>query len=305
MPSIAVIGSINRDIVARVPHIPAPGETVLGSGSSQHPGGKGANQAVAAARLRAGAGVAVRMIGRIGRDGFGADMQAFLAGEGIDVAGVTTSDMAGTGIALISVDNRGENAIAVVSGANHDWPGGLPDIAVSTRDIVVCQLEIPVDLVRATFRMARSARATTILNPAPYQPMPSALLADTDVLVLNEIELAQMLGRDVASVTSKDGLIQSARDVLALGPAAVIVTLGASGALLVERGGRAERIVGESVRAVDTTGAGDCFVGALAAELSREGDLLAAAHFANRAAAISVTRPGAASSIPMRAELGV
>lgn len=303
MPSITVIGSINRDIVARVPHMPAPGETVLGSGSAQHPGGKGANQAVAAARLRVDAAVAVRMIGRIGRDGFGAEMVAFLSAEGIDVSGVTVSDTAGTGIALITVDDRGENAIAVISGANIDWPDGIPALSFEARDVLVCQLEIPLDVVTVAVARAKAARATTILNPAPFQALPAVLLANTDVLVLNAIELGQMLRRDHVAMAETKQLVTAARDVLALGPGSVIVTLGASGVLLVEASGRAERIPGRPVQAVDTTGAGDCFVGALAAALVRDDDLLAAAHFANRAAAVSVTRAGAASSIPRREEI--
>lgn len=304
MPSIIIIGSINRDIVARVPHIPAPGETVLGSGSAQYPGGKGANQAVAAARLRADPAVMVRMIGRVGPDAFGSEMTAFLEAEGIDVSGVTVSERSGTGIALITVDDVGENAIAVISGANSDWPSGLGALALAPRDVVVCQLEIPLAVVSAAFAAAKQAHATTILNPAPFQALPSALLANTDVLVLNEVELAQMLGRDPSAIVDTKQIVPTVRDVLALGPAAAIVTLGASGALVVEKSGRAERIPGRSVKAVDTTGAGDCFVGALAAELVRDDSRVSAAHFANRAAAVSVTRDGASSSMPHRGDVG-
>ena len=303
MPAITVVGSINRDIVAFVPHIPAPGETVLGTGSAQHPGGKGANQAVAAARLRADVATGVRMIGRVGQDAFGTEMTRFLASEGIDVSGVLALADAATGIALISVDPKGENAIAVISGANAAWTDGLPPLDLSPRDIVVCQLEIPLDIVGAAFAAAKAARATTILNPAPFRALPQDVLERTDVLVLNEVELGQMLGRDPVVMLTDRQFLPATREVLALGAGAVIVTLGAAGVLLVERGGRAERVPGQAVRAVDTTGAGDCFVGALAAALTGDDNLLAAAHFANRAAAISVTRTGAASSIPRRSEL--
>ena len=303
MPAITVVGSINKDIVAYVALHPKPGETVLGDRSAQFPGGKGANQAVAAARLRADPAMPVRMVGRIGFDAFGSEMVRFLRDEGIDVAQVKATDRAGTGIALITVDSKGENAITVVSGANMLWHEGLTELPFAARDIVVCQLEIPLAIVQAAFAQAKAAKATTILNPAPYQEMPAGILSRTDILVLNEIELGQMLGRDPEAIAFEKQTISAALDVLAKGPTAVIVTLGAAGVLLVEKEGRAERIPGRSVRAVDTTGAGDCFVGALAAELLRDDTLLAAVHFANRAAAISVTRPGAAASIPLRSEL--
>lgn len=303
MPAITVVGSINKDIVAYVARHPTPGETVLGERAAQFPGGKGANQAVAAARLRVDPETPVRMVGRIGFDAFGSEMVRFLRGEGIDVAQVKATDRAGTGIALITVDAKGENAITVVSGANMLWNEGLTELPFAARDIVVCQLEIPQAIVLAAFVQAKAAGATTILNPAPFQTIAEGILARTDILVLNEIELGQMLGRDPAEIAANKGTLPAAREVLMTGPAAVIVTLGAAGVLLVEKTGRAERIPGQAVRAIDTTGAGDCFVGALAAEVMRDVDLLAAVHFANRAAAISVTRPGAAASIPLRTEL--
>ena len=303
MPTLSVVGSINMDIVAFVARHPRPGETILGERSAQLPGGKGANQAVAAARLRADPKTVVRMVGRVGRDAFGSEMVRFLEGEGIDVAEVVATEAAGTGLALITVDARGENAITVISGANMAWLDGLPTQPFASRDIVICQLEIPLAIVEAAFVQAKVAKATTILNPAPYQSLPDAILSRTDILVLNEIELGQMLGRDAAEIADDKQTIPAAREVLAKGPGAVIVTLGAAGVLLVERGGRAERVPGHAVRAVDTTGAGDCFVGALAAQMLVNDDLLAAAHFANRAAAVSVTRAGAAASIPTRQEL--
>lgn len=303
MPAITVVGSINKDIVAYVSAHPKPGETVLGDRSAQFPGGKGTNQAVAAARLRADPATSVRMVGRIGFDAFGSEMLRFLRDEGIDVAQVKATDRAGTGIALITVDASGENAITVVSGANMLWIEGLTELPFAARDVVVCQLEIPLAIVQAAFVQAKAANATTILNPAPYHDLSEGILSRTDILVLNEIELCQMLGRELGEIASNQQTFPAAREVLAMGPTAVIVTLGAAGVLLVEKSGRAERIPGQAVRTVDTTGAGDCFVGALAAELLRDDDLFAAAHYANRAAAISVTRPGAASSIPHRLDL--
>lgn len=301
MPTAYVVGSINRDIVAYVDKIPAPGETVSGTGSAQFPGGKGSNQAVALARL-ASKGTAVAMLGSVGEDGFGRDMLAFLAGEKIDVSRVGVLPGVPTGIALINVDPRGENAIAVAPGANHAWPNGLPALDLTARDIVVCQLEVPVEITTAAFAAAKTAGAATLLNPSPMKPLPPELLRATDILVVNEIEAAALLEIRVSEIDDRR-LVPSARGLIALGPRAVVVTLGAAGVLAVEADGRATRLPAPAVRAVDTTGAGDCFVGALAAALLRDETLAAAAAFANRAAAISVTRKGAAASYPRSAEL--
>jgi ribokinase len=300
MTSIVVVGSINRDIVARVARHPAPGETVLAATAQLYPGGKGANQAVSAARLK-DAATRVRLIGRVGRDGHGAALRTFIAAEGIDTSDI--ADVAtGTGFAFITVDAAGENAITVVSGANMDWPRACPPLGLNARDVLVCQLEVPLAIVASAFEQARAAHATTILNAAPYQTLPPKLLAATDVIVVNEIELAQLLGRDVDG-SEEEGLVAAARAVIALGPRSVVVTLGAAGALALDQQGRAERIRGIAASAVDTTGAGDCFVGALAAALVDGLELAAACQFANCAAAISVTRDGAASSMPRRTEI--
>lgn len=301
MPTVHVVGSINRDIVAYVDKIPAPGETVGGSGSAQFPGGKGANQAVAAARLTP-AGSTVVMVGNVGDDSFGRDMRAFLQSEGIDDKLVATITESPTGIALITVDPKGENAIAVAPGANHAWPNGLPRMAIGARDIVVCQLEVPIAITGAAFDAAKAARAVTILNPSPIHPLPQAVLDASDILVVNEHEAAALLGVSLVDVDDRR-LVSAARNLTEIGPRAVVITLGAAGALVVEADGRAQRLPGQTVRAIDTTGAGDCFVGALAAALMRDEPLAEAAAFANRAAAISVTRKGAASSYPRLAEL--
>jgi ribokinase len=297
MPKVHVVGSINRDIVAYVDHLPRPGETVLGRLSASFPGGKGANQAVSACRL----GAPVGLTGRVGSDPLGDEMLRFLSGEGIDVAGVSRSTEA-TGIALITVDGASQNTIAVVPGANEDWPAGCPPFAPTAADIVVCQLEVPLEVVTGAFEAARAVRATTVLNPAPYRQLPDRLLHLTDLLVLNEIELSGLTGEPVEQIDDK--LLPSiVRRLIARGPKAVIVTLGRAGALVVESDRRAQRVPGRPVRAVDTTGAGDCFVGALAAALLEDQPLALAAEFANRAAALSVTREGAAASMPMRAQV--
>jgi ribokinase len=303
MPLAHVIGSINRDIVATVTRHPAPGETVLGDTVSLFPGGKGANQAVAIARL----GGQARLIGRIGFDAFGSDMVKFLRSEGVDVAFVKAVDTAATGLALITVDARSENAITVIPGANHAWTGGLGEIRAKPDDVVVCQLEIPLAIVQAAFLQAREAGAMTVLNPAPYQPLPDAILAATDILILNETELSQMAGPDAAGqpIDTTNLLVVSvaASRLVERGPKLIVVTLGAKGCLLKTRDGGHREVAGLSVRAIDTTGAGDCFVGAFVAELMQGASPENAAAFANRAASLSVTKAGAAASFPTRAEM--
>jgi ribokinase len=293
---IHVIGSINRDLVAFVDRHPVPGETMTGRRWSTFPGGKGANQAVAAACL----GATVHMHGRVGDDAFGADMRTFLTSEGIELSGVMPAS-APTGIALITVDAKSENSIVVIPGANRAWDAA-PVIALQPGDVVLAQLEIPLAIVTATFRDAQTAGATTILNPSPHEPLPKALLAATSILVLNEIELGQMAGRGV-DLTDPDAIIAAARLLIGFGPPAIVVTLGARGAIIVTRDG-ATPIPAHPVKPVDTTGAGDCFTGALAAGLLVRQTIEQAAIRAARAAALSVTREGAAASFPTSAELG-
>ena len=303
MPTAHIVGSINRDIVACVDRLPAPGETVLGSRSLMLPGGKGANQAVAVARL----GGSARMIGRIGFDAFGSELVRFLKDERVDVAFVKAVPTAATGIALITVDSRSENTIAVVPGANHAWTGGLGDLRPAAGDMVVCQLEIPVLIVQAAFLQAKEAGATTVLNPAPYQALPDRLLGATDVLILNEVELGQLLEWPDArrSLDAADFATVAARaaNLLRSGPKLLIVTLGAEGVLVVGGDGAFDHIDGRAVAAIDTTGAGDCFVGAFVAETMAGASRQDACAFANRAAAVSVTRTGAAVSFPTRDEI--
>jgi ribokinase len=292
---IQVIGSINRDIVAFVDRHPVPGETMTGRRWSTFPGGKGANQAVAAARL----GAPVHIHARIGDDAFGHDMRSFLSFEGVDLAGVTTAN-APTGIALITVDAKSENSIIVIPGANRAWDTA-PAIAIQPGDIVLAQLEIPLAIVTAAFRAAKSGGGTTILNPSPHQPLPKVLLAATDILVLNEIELGQMAGRGV-DLADPNAVIAAARLLIGFGPATIVVTLGARGAIVVTVD-QATPIPAHSVKPVDTTGAGDCFTGALAAGLLAGHPIDVAATRASKAAALSVTRDGASASFPRLADL--
>lgn len=296
MGRVLVLGSINRDLVLAVEAHPRPGETVSGSDIAEFPGGKGANQAVAAAR----AGAETRLVGATGQDGFGASMRAFLAREGIDLTRVVTVPDRPTGIAVILVDRNAENTVTVSSGANMALTeADAGAIEFRSGDLVVSQFEVPEGFIRAGFARARAAGATTLFNPAPMKALTPDLLALCDILVLNETELEAASGR--SDLVSRDAIEAAARSLGGKGRA-IIVTLGAKGCLAVHPGGILA-IPGRAVVARDTTGAGDCFVGVLAAGLADGLALEAALERANRAAAISVTRAGAATSMPTRTEL--
>jgi ribokinase len=284
---IAVVGSLNLDIVVSVPHHPAPGETVLGSDHARHPGGKGANQAVAAARQ----GASVAMVGRVGDDDAGRLLLGALVDAGVDASGVLVAEEAPSGIALITVDDEGENAIVVSPGANSRVSVSDVEAAadvLQAASVVLLQLEIPFEAVE---RAAGLASGTVILNPAPAAELPRSLLAEMDVLVPNRSELERLSGETDPATAARS-----------LHPARVIATLGSQGALVVSEDG-VEAIEGHEVKAVDTTAAGDCFCGALAAGLDRGLDLTAAARRANAAAALSTTHAGAQPSLPSSAEV--
>jgi ribokinase len=283
---IAVVGSINLDVVVGVERHPAPGETVIGGDRRELPGGKGANQAVAAARL----GAAVSLVGRVGADAAGAGLRAGLAGEGVDVGHVGEDLDAATGMALIAVDAAGENTIVVSPGANARV--GADDVAAASdvlagAAVVLLQHEVPQEAVAAAIE---AAGGTVVLNPAPAR----ALAAPVDVLVPNRGELEALAGRAGDPVALARSLA---------GARAVVVTLGAEGAVVVERE-RLERVAAPRVDAVDTTGAGDAFCGALAQALAEGAALVEAARWAVRAAAASVTRPGAQGGLPRRGDVG-
>ncbi len=296
MGRVVVFGSINRDLVVSVANHPRPGETVSGENLREFPGGKGANQAVAARR----AGAETVLVGAIGDDSFGAAMRAFLDGEALDLSALRLVAGVPTGIALIALDALGENSIIVVPGANAVLePRDTEALRMTPSDCVLAQFEVPEAFIEAGFRKARAAGARTILNPAPMKALMPSLLALTDILVLNETELEGASGR--TDLRTENEIIAAAQ-CLAGPDRAVIVTLGPRGALAVTAEGII-RIDGERVDVVDTTGAGDCFVGNLAAGLARDLTLAEAMHRAGRAAAISVTRAGAATSMPYAREL--
>jgi ribokinase len=289
---IVVVGSLNQDLVARVPRIPAPGETVLAAGHSTFAGGKGANQATAAARL----GARVAMVGRVGDDDFGHRLIAGLQSDGIDTEYVTVDPEVGSGLALINVDESGENAITVSPGANGRV--GANDITaaaelIASARVLLLQLEVPMAALAAA---VSAARGTVILNPAPAAALPPELLAEVDILIPNESELALLSSLPV----NDPAAVAAAAASLPVDD--VVVTMGAAGAMVVTRSG-ATHVGAPSVTTVDTTGAGDAFCGALAAELARGAYLEAAVRFAVRAAAVAVTRHGAQAAMPTRGEV--
>jgi ribokinase len=287
------------DLVARAARQPRAGETVLGSSYATSPGGKGANQAVAAARL----GAQVSMLGKIGADPFGAELRAFLARNGVDVRGVTTAGAVSTGVAFIVVGDAGENAIVVIPGANGQLDAGdVGGAALAPGDVVVCQFETPLVTTEALFRRARAHGARTVLNCAPALPCPRELLDLGDVLVVNETELAVLLKIEPARIASPEAAVEASRNLLTRPSQVVVTTLGASGAVAIH-GDRTLVLPGRRVQVVDTTGAGDTFVGALAARLAAGAPLDDALDHANLAAALSVQRAGAGPASPTYEEL--
>ncbi|WP_316524380.1 ribokinase [Kitasatospora brasiliensis] len=295
-PVVTVVGSVNRDLVLTVEELPRPGETVLARGFVEGVGGKGANQAVAAARL----GSRVRLIARVG-----ADAEAVLrslAAEGVDVGAVRTAPESATGIASVVVDRAGENTIVVNPGANAELSvADLPRRLVrSAGEVVLVQHEIAAEVVAATVLRAREQGAVVVLNPAPARPPAPEVLAAVDVLVPNLGELATLLGAQppVGPAGARELLARAA-----LPCRAVVVTLGADGALVVRPDAPAVHLPAPAVEAVDTVGAGDTFCGALADSLARGADLLAAAERAVRAASLAVTGLGAQCAMPTAAQL--
>ena len=289
---IVVVGSLNLDLVVRVDRLPDAGETLLALGYAEHAGGKGANQAVAAAR----AGGRVAMVGRVGRDEAGRRLRDGLAAEGIDVSEVREAE-APTGRALIEVDRAGRNRIVVVGGANLAWgPDELPSDLLRRADVVLLQREVPASVVAEAVRRS-GPQARVVLNLAPAGEVADEVLRRVDVLVVNESEAAWLTGSTVEEVAADP--FAAARTAVRRGPHDVVVTLGAAGALSAGASGET-RAAGHAVAAVDTTGAGDAFVGALAARLHEGGALADALAFGCASGAEAVLREGAQPSLPAR-----
>ena len=298
MSRVVVLGSLNMDLVVSLSHLPRSGETVIGDQLQRFPGGKGANQAVAAARL----GAEVAMVGRVGKDSFGDELLSNLEADGVAIGGVDRDPNEPTGAALILVEKGGENMIAVARGASRVV--GDVDVARATSnlkegDVLLLQLEIPLAMVVAAARRAKAAGARVILNAAPAAALEASLLSQLEVLVVNELEVEPLLGRPAADPEEAE---EAARMAVQQGARSAVVTLGAAGAVLVQ-GESIHRMKAQRVEAVDTTGAGDAFVGALAAALAAGAALVEAAELAGAAGAAAVTKPGAQASLPRPEDL--
>ena len=293
---VCVVGSINMDLIVRTPRLPAAGETLLGGPFAQHPGGKGANQAVAASRL----GADVDLIGAVGDDAFGGQMLSAIGRERVSLEYVETRLGLATGVALITVDAAGENTIVVASGANSEVsPQQVDRCAEGVRDaaVTLAVLEVPVETVARAAELAAEAGRVFVLNAAPAMHLPGSLLRRVSILVVNQTEAALLSGHtgaDLGTVT---------RALLALGPRAVVITLGAGGALIDDHENGMRRIPAIDVQPIDTVGAGDCFAGALAAQLAAGRTLDDAARFACVAAGLATTRAGAIPGMPSLAEV--
>jgi ribokinase len=295
---VAVLGSINMDLVVRVRSLPRPGETVLGDRLLRFPGGKGANQAAAAARL----GAEVRMLGRVGTDAFGDELLRSLEMDRVDITGVARDHGEPSGAALILVEEGGQNTIAVAPGSNGkvgeaEVRALVEDLAPG--DVVVLQLEVPLDAVRAAALASRRAGALVVLNASPVGPaMTRPSLPEADVLVVNEGEAGALSGLTVSDAESAE----AAAAVLGSLARDVVVTLGAAGSVLWE-GGRSRRVAPRRVQALDATAAGDAFVGGLAYGLVNGCPLAEAVELGGAAGAVAVTRMGARSSLPTLEEV--
>lgn len=301
MKSILVIGSLNMDASVRVSRFPVAGETVMGKSVSFIPGGKGANQAVAAGRLAVQGSVS--MIGCVGTDSFGQPLIEGLKASNVDASGVRVCENCSSGFAVVSVDGAGSNEIVVIAGSNACCDVKYlqqVDAMIANADYVVFQLEIPADAVYYGIRRAKELGKTVILNPAPApESIPAEILPLIDYLTPNETELMRLSGQEGSTIAD---FTAAAKTFVDAGVANVVVTLGSQGALVANRDG-AQVVPGCKVKAVDTVAAGDCFNAAMVVALSEGSNLLDAVGFANRAASVSVSRMGAQDSLPWREDV--
>ena len=299
MTKIVVVGSLNMDLVVQVPKIPKPGETVLGENFGTFPGGKGANQAVAAARL----GAAVTMIGQVGDDTYGEMLVGNLASEGVNTDYISIDENNATGVAMITVDERGQNSIAVASGANFTLTAEHIRSAwekIREIDILVMPLETPIETIFQAAKLAQDQNVRVVLNPAPARSLDPDLLSMVDVIVPNEYEVLQIAGYLDSGNSSVE---EAARTIIKRGVNTVVTTLGENGVMIVDNKPNVITIPSIKVDVLDTTAAGDSFVAALAVGLIEGKSLRDACNFANAAGAITVTRMGAQPSLPTRREI--
>jgi ribokinase len=295
---VTVVGSLNMDLIARSPRIPRPGETIIGGDFHTAPGGKGANQAVAAARL----GARVSMIGRVGRDAFAGQLLDNLSAAGVDHTFVIQDSEVATGVALIVVDDAGENSIVVASGANMRLSPADVDEAeavIAGADALLLQLESPLETVIRAAEVARAHGVTVILNPAPARSLPAELLAMVDVLIPNESETSLLTGLPVSNQAEAETAATALRE---MGVGTVILTLGERGALLA-REEETEQVLAFEVTPVDTTAAGDAFVGGFTVAMAGGQPLAEAVRWGNAAGALATTKLGAQPSLPTRQDL--
>ena len=298
MGQVFVAGSINMDVVATAERHPRIGETVAGREVLYFPGGKGANQAVSAAKL----GAPTTLIGKLGSDAFGRELKAFLTAQGIDLSLVREIADAHTGTAIITLADA-DNTIVVIPGANGlVSPEDVAAPRLAKGDVAVSQFEIPLPTIAAFFARARAAGATTILNPAPAMAFGTELLELVDILILNESELGLLAGSELSDSDDPARIIDAAKTLQGDGKRIVCVTLGKRGVLALADG-QPLIVEGRAIKAIDTTGAGDCFVGAVAAQLAANRSIGDALNYANVAASICVQRMGAAPSMPTAAEV--
>jgi ribokinase len=298
MGRVFVAGSINMDVVATADRHPRIGETVAGNAVLYFPGGKGANQAVAAAKL----GAPVALIGRLGADAFGRELRTYLAAQGIDLGFVRETAEAHTGTAIITLANA-DNTIVVIPGANAFVSAAdVAAPALAKGDVAVSQFEIPLPAITAFFQRARTAGATTMLNPAPASVFGRELLDLVDILILNESELGWLTNTELRDSEDHARFVEAAGSLPSSREKIICVTLGKRGVVALVKG-EPLIVAGRNVKAVDTTGAGDCFVGAVAAQLAGGRPIHEALAYANIAASISVQRMGAAPSMPTAAEV--
>jgi len=295
VPDILVIGSLNADLVVRAQRFPLPGETISGADLQILPGGKGANQAVAAARL----GASVSMLGRVGRDNFGSYLLENLESNNVDTRLVQRDD-ASTGTATIIVDSNGQNSIVLSAGAN----GKVSDADVRTAsfpdfNLLLLQLEIPIETVLSAARRAKESGLRVLLNPAPARPLPEELISLPDFLLPNEIELSLLTNQTVNDIPSAE---KASKILLGRGAQTIILTLGANGALIVTKE-MTRHIPPFKVNVVDTTAAGDAFIGGFASALLQNKSLEEAVRYGCACGALATTRFGAQPSLPTREEV--